>query len=67
MPSFELKLFSLKQSKILKIESTKDIDENVAELLGNFSYQINEEERRITIEYLQQNTQTLRDNINFWC
>lgn len=64
MPSFELKLFSLKQSKILKIESTKDVDENVAELLGNFSYQINEEERRITIESLQQNTQTLRDNIS---
>jgi len=64
MTSVELKLFSLKQSKVLKIESSEDIDESVAELLANFSYQIDEEERRVTIEPLQKNTQILRDNIN---
>ncbi len=63
MTSFELKCFSLKQSKVLKIEATQDIDENVAELLSNFACQIDEDEQQISIEPLQKNTLELRENI----
>ncbi|OQW83649.1 MAG: hypothetical protein BVN30_05175 [Proteobacteria bacterium ST_bin16] len=65
MPSFELKLFSLKQSKVLKIESVQDqdIDEKVVELLINFAYQLDEIDHRISIKSLQQNTLELRENI----
>jgi hypothetical protein len=63
MTSFELKLFSLKQSKVLKIEATQDIDQNIVELLSNFSYQIDHENHRVSVELLQQNTPQLRENI----
>lgn len=63
MKSFELKLFSLKQSKVLKIESQEEVDEYFAELISNFAYQVDHVERRVSVEPLQVNNSALRENI----
>jgi hypothetical protein len=66
MTSLELKLFSLRQSKVMKIESAQDIDHIIVELLSNFSYQVDDENHRVSVDALQQNTPQLRENIAFF-
>ena len=48
----------------MKIEAEEDVSQYISELLSNFAYRINEEEREISIEPLQINTKDLRNNIS---
>lgn len=65
MKTFELKLFSLKCTSNLKIESNKnEIDEFVFWLLSIFAKDNNIEDHKITIETLQQKTEQLTGELN---
>lgn len=64
MTSFELKLFSSKQSKIMRLESAQNIDQNIVELLTNFTYVVDEVNCTITVENLQRKTLYIQKNID---
>lgn len=64
MKSFELKLFSLKNTSVLRLESTTtEIDDIVFWLLSIFAKEIDNENHRITVEALQRKTEQLVGNI----
>ncbi|MCP4370578.1 MAG: HNH endonuclease [Deltaproteobacteria bacterium] len=64
MKSFDLKLFSLKNTSVLKLESTTtEIDDIVFCLLSIFAKEIDNEKHRITVEALQRKTEKLVEDI----
>lgn len=63
MISLELKIFSLEQSKVLKVNSAQDTDTSITKLLCIFDHKVDEVEQLISIQHLQKNTLKLRNNL----
>ena len=64
MKNFELKLFSLKNTSVLRMESTTtEIDDVVFWLMAIFAKEIDNKNHRITVEALQKKTEQIVGNI----
>ena len=63
MKSFRLKIYCLKGSYNLDMDSHQDIDDNIFELLSVFENCVDESKKLITIDTLQKNTNKIRKNV----
>ncbi len=63
MASFEFMLFSLNQSMVVKFEGSGDVEPAVASFILNFAFQLNQEEKRCSINSLQSNTNKLHKKV----
>lgn len=67
MKNFRITFLALSRTTEMEIKSENDISPILNDLLMAFAKEIDYENKKINIEYLQKNTEEFRDKIDFFC